>query len=578
MKDTNDFIKKLTSGIRSDAQRELNHTARKKFRSELVRQTVHADVYDRRTEAAARENMRLYDKTVKRLGKKIDTGESACADTFQLFYKSVPRDVPTESIDPNWLVNASVRDALRSTDELRELRDAGTMGDELSSGLAVSTMADLIEASFDRLENERDAMEKLRDMIREAVALDAEIQDLQEEIEDLESQEDEEGDGDGEEGDGDGDGSPGQSKGEQIGTAKATMAQKQAQKQSLEEAIAQAEKALAADLASKQPVLERDAKNALQKALDEQVGNQELLDALAFGTEGTGMQRVPWEQRAALGEKYRSDDRLRRLAKLIGRFKSVAFAEQRIKTPEGTAKIVDVELGDNLMGVLPSELAAMCDPLLETDLLIRMANRELLQYKTEGEAKVGLGSIILLEDGSGSMSGDRELFAKAFGGGLAHIAYDQNRAFHAIHFGSAHQMREFAFPDRSAFTPQAMMEFYETFFNGGTEFTTPLSRALQILQEQHRSTGNVKGDIVMITDGECVVPDQWLSEFKAEQERLGFHVFGIRIKAHSYYGGSYGKDTLEKICDGRVVDVKDLAGPDDVRSVFEGLHKPRELR
>lgn len=633
MRDSNEFIKKLTRGVRADARREATHKGRKKFKSELKRDTIATDQYDRRTEAAARENMRMYDKAVKRLGKKLATGESAMADTFQLLYKSNPRDRDLEEIDPAWLVNASVRDAVRSSDELRELRDAGTQGDELNAGLGASSMADFVEATFERLKNEQDAMDKLREKIREQTFIEVEIEEIEQEIDDLEAEdaaaeEEEDGDEQGGAGDGDGDGGAGEGDEEggsgggsdasgdgddtgdstsgggegdegdgegepkdggqpgksskpgknatKIAKAKDQLNGKKAAHRDLQKEIDEAEKVLAKELAAKQPMVEQDAREALSKAVDEQKSQQELAAALTFGTEGTGQQKLSYEERMALGEKWRNNTRLRKLAALIGRFKAVAFAEQRIKTPEGTAKIVDVELGDNLMSALPNELAAFSHPRLKTDMLIRMSNNELLQYKTEGEAKVGLGSIIMLEDGSGSMSGERELFAKALGGGLAHISYDQNRAFHAIHFGSAHQMVEFPFPDRASFTPQRMIEFYETFFNGGTDFVRPLSRALEILQEQNRKAGNIKGDIVMITDGACTVPDPWLREFKAEQERLGFHVFGIRIQAYHY--GYGGKDTLETICDGRVVDVKDLSGPDDVRSVFEGLHKPRELR
>lgn len=607
MRDSNEFIKKLTTGIRNDARREL--TGGRKFKSDLQRETIAVDRYDRRTEASARKNMRMYDKTVKRLGKKIDTGASACADTFQLVYKANPRDVPTDKIDPNWMVNASVRDAMRSSNELRELRDAGTRGDELSSGLAVSTLADLIEATFDRLENEREAMEKLREQVRQQVHVEVQIEEIEQQIDDLEAEDEDaqaenqgeenqgEGEGDQQEGEGgegegegaqDGSGSSGDGEGgapegsggggtnaAAIAAAKDELDAKQATHRDLQEEIDKAEKKLASNLNAKQPGIEADTRQALAAATNEQKAQQELEAAMSFGTEGVGQTRLPHEERMALGEKMRNNERLRQLAKLIGRFKTVAFAEQRIKTPEGTAKIVDVELGSNLMSALPNELAAFSHPRLKRDMLIRMTQGELLQYKTEGEAKVGLGSIIMLEDGSGSMSGQRELFAKALGGGLMHLSYDQDRAFHAIHFGSHNQIAEFAFPNREAFTPQRMIEFYEMFYGGGTDYVAPLSRALALLQEQHRQGGNVKGDIVMITDGACTVPDTWLKEFKAEQERLGFHVFGIRIQAYSY---GYGQDTLEQICDGRVVDVQDLTSPEDVRSVFEGLHKPREMR
>jgi hypothetical protein len=64
--------------------------------------------------------------------------------------------------------------------------------------------------------------------------------------------------------------------------------------------------------------------------------------------------------------------------------------------------------------------------------------------------------------------------------------------------------------------------------------------------------------------------DEFLKELHEDQERLGFQIFGVLIGKMSGY--SRGRETLEKICQGKVVDVKDLTGPEDVRSVFGQIH------
>jgi uncharacterized protein with von Willebrand factor type A (vWA) domain len=71
---------------------------------------------------------------------------------------------------------------------------------------------------------------------------------------------------------------------------------------------------------------------------------------------------------------------------------------------------------------------------------------------------------------------------------------------------------------------------------------------------------------MFITDGLCSVDSTWLKEFKEEQARLEFKVFGFLI-------GGFGKDAepLKTICDGRVWTVKDLLDPKGTSDMFGAL-------
>jgi uncharacterized protein with von Willebrand factor type A (vWA) domain len=159
------------------------------------------------------------------------------------------------------------------------------------------------------------------------------------------------------------------------------------------------------------------------------------------------------------------------------------------------------------------------------------------------------------------MSGDKEMWAKAVGLCLLHIARKQKRPFVAIQFGSRNEIMVHDFRD-GEITPARVIDFAEFFFNGGTDFMAPLDRALSIINEEHQKTGAIKSDIVFATDGQCGVTDGWMKKFKEEQYRLAFNVYGINI------GGSRGDQPLHAICDGRVATVKSITSGEDVREIF----------
>lgn len=192
----------------------------------------------------------------------------------------------------------------------------------------------------------------------------------------------------------------------------------------------------------------------------------------------------------------------------------------------------------------------------------------MLQLVLGGDDRTGLGGIVACIDGSSSMRGLPHRYAVGSAGALMLHAQKEGRSFLGIHFGWATNIAEFKF-DKDDWPPGRVMDFFEHFWDSGTDFQAPLSCALDHLRQEHAEKGVVNGDIVFITDGACTVRDDWLEEFKSEQERLGFHIFGVRIG-----GSAWGDDgTLSRICDGRVVDVSDLTSPNEMREIFRGLHR-----
>ncbi len=282
------------------------------------------------------------------------------------------------------------------------------------------------------------------------------------------------------------------------------------------------------------------------------------------------MQKLPPEKRLELAKRIKDAPKLKRLSELVGPMKRVMFAEQRKQSEHARDEVYSVEQGADLSRVLPSELVYFKHPRLKRLFYRNFAEEALLQYELKGTDKLGMGGIVCAIDNSGSMAGDNEIWAKAVALSLMHLARQQDRAFKGIHFGSSTELAEFDFLKPEDFSMERIFEFAELFFGGGTDFYTPLAAAVKHLRAEFDAEGVIHGDILLITDGDAPVTDEFLKELHADAERMGFQIFGVLIGKMSGY--SRGRETLEKICQGKVVDVKDLTGPEDVRAVFGQIH------
>jgi uncharacterized protein with von Willebrand factor type A (vWA) domain len=127
------------------------------------------------------------------------------------------------------------------------------------------------------------------------------------------------------------------------------------------------------------------------------------------------------------------------------------------------------------------------------------------------------------------MSGQPEIWSKAVMLALFQIAAREKRAFACIHFGWREELRVFEFPDPRKANPVDVADAAAFFFGGGTDFEMPLKKALEIMQK----SAYKKGDIVFITDGECMVSDKFMQEFKKVKAEKEFSVYSVVINADS---------------------------------------------
>lgn len=182
----------------------------------------------------------------------------------------------------------------------------------------------------------------------------------------------------------------------------------------------------------------------------------------------------------------------------------------------------------------------------------RFAESRLMLYDSRGEETTGKGAIIACVDCSYSMeeSGPggvtREAWAKACALALLDQARQARRDFVGILFSSDDSVKVCRFPATRPAAIADVLDFAEHFFGGGTEFRTPLAAAVRLLDEELNTDGRRRGDIVMITDGECEVSEQWMRSWNEAKHTLGFRTFGVAVGAPRATGPG---TVLDALCD-----------------------------
>jgi len=286
-------------------------------------------------------------------------------------------------------------------------------------------------------------------------------------------------------------------------------------------------------------------------------------ESQSWGTGLGGTGRTSPGRKIELGRRLATNPKLRKLAALVGRMREQALALRRRPFERASEEVFEVKLGNDLERLLPPELLALHHPLLRRDFARRLVEGRLLSYALRGADERGRGPMIVCLDGSGSMAGDKEIWSKAVALTLLEIARRQRRLFRFICFSSA-DMPLFTLDlnprERHEVQEDRALDVAEYFPGGGTDFETPLSAAVDCL----RVARYRRGDVVLITDGECRVSPDWLARFRADKERIGFSLYSVLIDV-----GPSSLGTLGELSD-RVTAVSKLAD-EGVRDLFVRL-------
>ena len=256
------------------------------------------------------------------------------------------------------------------------------------------------------------------------------------------------------------------------------------------------------------PRLDAEIARAASRLAEDLPRMEEATDAFAKSLGAAGPRSA--SERLNLAEKLEKSEKLKALAALAGAFRADARAVRRKNRERAVNEVYRVGRGADVGRLLPAELVALRHPLRRRDFLRRFLEEQLAQYDLRGDDRHGRGPVIVCVDGSGSMSGARELWAKAVALALLDIARRQGRAARAIVFsGPEGPLEEFDLTKgghlhgRRPVDLAAVVKLAECFPGGGTDFEKPLSAALEAARTQALSGA----DVVFITDGEATISD-----------------------------------------------------------------------
>ncbi|NGO10154.1 VWA domain-containing protein [Streptomyces sp. HC44] len=441
-------------------------------------------------------------------------------DAFLAAYKVGPRVREREEMDPSRLVNHQVITSLLESREFAELRRE-TVGDPYAAAMAVLAQAAALRGMLERSRDAREQAERAKkaqqDAERAATAVSEALRQAADEAdEDRENGEDGENAEDG-----------------AVPTPAADAVQQAIETAEAAESAAQ-RAALAAGqtLAAAAPGVRAAARNAAATAAE--ATRREAALMRAWGVGSGELERMPFDQRARLAERLRTG-RLAEWAELIGRFRQMAGGERAHKVENAAGELIGVTLGSDLSRVIPSELANLGLPELRAVFAARYAAGELMLYDSEGEQTTGQGAVIACVDTSHSMyeagpgGVTREAWAKACALALLDQARHAGRDFVGILFSAADKLQIFRFPAGQPAGIDRILDFAETFLGGGTSYQAPLTAAGKVLEEEFNDAARRRGDIVMITDDDCGVTEEWMRGWNDAKHLLGFRVFGVAV-------------------------------------------------
>lgn len=236
---------------------------------------------------------------------------------------------------------------------------------------------------------------------------------------------------------------------------------------------------------------------------------------------------------AAMAKQLENNQTIRDLAKKMGRTYLHEEVKKRTKVPQANrSEVHGVELGADLLRMLPSELANLEDDTLEVLFYSRLLENRLQCYQLKGQSMVDqdetdtqsqrTGPVVACLDTSASMSGEPLIKAKALLFAIADLLRREQRSLHVLLFGSSGEIWEYSLVNGKEFA--GLLSFLRQGFGGGTDFESPLKRAVEIIGEE---SDYLKADILMISDGDADLSDEVTDYLAKQKQQLSCCVYSV---------------------------------------------------
>lgn len=234
-----------------------------------------------------------------------------------------------------------------------------------------------------------------------------------------------------------------------------------------------------------------------------------------------------------LTQELQNNPKIKELAHKMGRTYVSEARQKRTKVPtRSKSEVHGTHYSDDVMRVLPSELINLDDENLEYLFYARLHEKTLTTYELDGTStdeqetlenhQKTTGSVVACLDTSASMQGEPLLKAKASLFAIANILKREKRDLYVLLFGDTGQIKEYRL--ESSDDLAGLLKFLQQGFDGGTDFESPLNRAIEIISSQ---SNYLKADVLMLSDGDCVLSDTFIQKLNSKKDELDLMVYSV---------------------------------------------------
>lgn len=299
----------------------------------------------------------------------------------------------------------------------------------------------------------------------------------------------------------------------------------------------------------------RAAARACRAARQEAADCRDAAAALGGAGAGPGGPAGSLDAKAAaeVFRRVRNDASLRRVVELAGGFRRLMGGLRQQVCPDARAELAGVAPAADPRDLLPASLAllALPHPALRARAAADLVGRRLLGWDRTAREPVGLGPVLCTIDQSGSMTGRKSEQAKGLALAVAFSARRKNRWCALVSYSGTGNGAEdvLVLPPGRPWEVARVCDWVARFLGGGNMCDVPVRE----LPGYYDSLGAPPGrtDVLMITDDQLAMPDDWIPPFLDWRRRA-------RVRATGVVVGGAGGGQLGRLCD-RLVRAADLS-------------------
>ena len=269
----------------------------------------------------------------------------------------------------------------------------------------------------------------------------------------------------------------------------------------------------------KKSVIMEAVTNALKKATED-AKNVAMLQKLVSNNAGVG-HTISFEDNIDKALELARNTDVKKILKLLRGMPKLSIAKKKRTVKFSKGEITGYEFGSDLERVVPTELA-----LPDEVFYSKFAESQLLLY--ERRLKEEEGAIHVLLDKSGSMEGEKIIWAKAVAMALFNKARKENREFYIRFFDEyPHDLVKVPKNVKSEDVLKLVEYIGKVSAGGGTDITRAIVTATEDIRQ-----GKVKGtsDIILITDGEDEISEEKVLK---ELKRANANLISIGVRCEN---------------------------------------------